>query len=112
MIPNPQVLAAQLGADTLVLIVGGERPFLVAVTGSPESKARMVAAYRQAGLPVHVAADLDLADPPNHEYQPPQAGGRLDLSAEGSSGGPRPTEACGPRGGRPEKRARQLDMRR
>lgn len=85
MIPNPQVLAAHLGADTLVLIVGGERPFLVAVTGSPESKARMVAAYRQAGLPVQVAADVDLADPPNHEYQPPQADGRLDPSAQGSS---------------------------
>jgi len=35
----------------------GERTFLVAVTGSPETKARMVEAYREAGLSVQVAAD-------------------------------------------------------
>ena len=56
-IPDPEALAANLGADTLVLIVYSERTFLVAVTGSPETKARMVDAYRRAGLCVQVAAD-------------------------------------------------------
>jgi hypothetical protein len=103
MIPDPQVLAAHLGASTLVLIVGGERPFLVAVTGSPETKARMVAAYRQAGLPVQVAADADPANPSDHEHQPPQADGRLDPPAQGISSGPWHAEARGPRSGRPEE---------
>jgi hypothetical protein len=102
MIPDPQVLAAHLGSGALVLVVGGERPFLVAVTGSTESKARMVAAYRRAGLPIQVAADVDLSDPPNHEYQPPQADALLDLSAQGNYGGRRQAEVCGSRGGRPE----------
>jgi hypothetical protein len=58
MIPDPEALSSYLGVGALVLIVGGgERTFLVAVTGSPESKARMVDAYRQAGLPVQVVAD-------------------------------------------------------
>ncbi len=60
MIPDPEALAAKLGADTLVMIVGGERTFLVAVTGSPEIKARMIDAYREAGLPVRVAVGVRL----------------------------------------------------
>jgi hypothetical protein len=103
MIPDPRVLAAHLGAGALVLVVGGQRPFLVAVTGSPETKARMVAAYRRAGLPVHVAADVDFACPPNHEYQPPQADRRPGLSSQGSSGDSQQAEDCGPRGGQPER---------
>jgi hypothetical protein len=63
----------------------------------------MVAAYRQAELPVHVAADVDLAYPPNHEYQPRQADGRPGLSGHGNSSDPRQAEACGPRGDRPKK---------
>lgn len=60
MIPDPEALAANLGADTLVLIVGDERPFLVAVTGSPEITARMINSYRRAGLHVQVAAGIRL----------------------------------------------------
>jgi hypothetical protein len=60
MIPDPEALAVYLGVDTLVLIVGGERTFMVAVTGSPETKARMVNAYREAGLLVQIAADVGL----------------------------------------------------
>jgi hypothetical protein len=72
MIPDPEVLATNLGADTLVLIVGGERTFLVAVTGSPEIKARMIDAYREAGLPIQVAADVCSLGRPHHV--PPDPG--------------------------------------
>lgn len=58
MIPDPEALAASLGVGTLVLIVGGERRFLVAVTGSSEIKARMIDTYQKAGLPVQIAADV------------------------------------------------------
>ncbi len=68
MIPDPHVLAAHLGAGTLVLIVGGEQTFLVAVTGSPETKAKMVTAYRQAGLPVQVATDASQTDSSDNEH--------------------------------------------
>jgi hypothetical protein len=78
MIPDPHVLAAHLGADTLVLIVGGEQTFLVAITGSPETKGKMVTAYRQAGLPVQIATDAGLADSADHEHAP-QTDGHLDI---------------------------------
>src|SRR5258708_32737105 len=49
VIPDPEALAAKLGADTLVMIVGGERTFLVAGNGSPGVKTRVVDAYREGG---------------------------------------------------------------
>jgi len=58
VIPDPEALAANLGVGTLVLIVGRERTFLVAVTGSSQIKARMIDAYQKAGLPVQIAADI------------------------------------------------------
>jgi hypothetical protein len=99
VIPDPQVLAAHLGAGTLVLIVGGERPFLVAVTGSPEIKEKMVAAYRKAGFPVQAATDVDLTDSSDRDHHPPQTDLDLDLACTGEvqrSCGSSPQEAHWP----------------
>ena len=83
VIPDPEALAANLGADTLVLIVGGDQAFLVAVTGSPEIKARMIDAYREAGLPVRIAANSHL---PGGLSDAPGAGGQTfkSLAVQGA----------------------------
>jgi hypothetical protein len=70
MIPDPATLAANLGVGTLVLIVGGQRTFLVAVTGSPETKTRMIDAYRKAGLPVQIAVGSRRAVAPQTSISP------------------------------------------
>jgi hypothetical protein len=71
VIPDPAALAAHLCVGTLVLIVGGEQTFVVAVTGSPQTMARMVDAYRKAGLPVHLAADIRLTGGQDHARRYP-----------------------------------------
>jgi hypothetical protein len=72
VIPDPEALAANLGVGTLVLIVGGERTFLVAITGSSQIKARMIDAYQKAGLPVQIAADV--GPPGRAHHGPPDLG--------------------------------------
>jgi hypothetical protein len=71
VIPDPAALAAHLRVGTLVLIVGGEQSFVVAVTGSPQTMARMVDAYRKAGLPVQVVADIRPIGGPDQTHRHP-----------------------------------------
>ena len=94
MIPDPAALAAHLGVGTVVLIVGGEQTFVVAVTGSPETIARMVDAYRNAGLPVQVAADIRLIGGPDPAHRHPlRAGAHPDPVCAGEFQKPSRAEA-------------------
>ncbi len=94
MIPDPAALAAHLCAGTLVLVVGGEQTFVVAVTGSPQTMARMVDAYRKAGLPVQVATDIRLIGGPDHAHRYPlRSGAHPDCVCAGEFQKPSQAEA-------------------
>jgi hypothetical protein len=78
----------------LVLIVGGEQTFVVAVTGSPQTMARMVDAYRKAGLPVQVAADIRLTGGQDHAHRHPlRTGAHSDPVCTGEFQKPSQAEA-------------------